>query len=146
MGDGIAGSVHAPVNQINARHSSTLTDPTARLQFENALEQQCPEGLGRRSPYDPPCTYLRNPSLLRPSEPPVNLKPNGDNLGGSNGRPDGSMVIDTTPIPQQPSNSPKVPEGPKHIGGIEDGTNTDDGRIKQDDGTNTHIFGWEWKI
>jgi hypothetical protein len=150
MGDGVTGSVNAPVNQINARHSSPLTDPAARLEFDNALEQQeqqCPEGLGRRSPYDPPCTYLRNPSLPPPpSKPPVDLRPKGDDPSGSNGPPNGPKGIDTTPIPQQPSNSPKVPEGPNHNGGLDDGTKTDDGRNKTDDGTKTHIFGWKWRI
>ena len=146
MGDGVAGSVNAPVNQINARHSSPLTDPAARLEFGNALEQQqqqCPEGLGRRSPYDPPCTYLRNPSLPTPPSKPVDLKPHGD---PNKGPTDGSKVLDTKPIPQQPSNSPKVPEGPNHNGGIDDGTKTDDGRNKADDGTKTHVIGWKWKI
>src|SRR6185369_15720063 len=109
-------------------------DTAARLEFGNALEQQniCPEGLGRPSRYDPPCTYLRNPSQPPQPSKPVDLQPHGD-PDRSKGPPNGPKGLDTKPIPQQPSNSPKVPEGPTHSGG-------------QGEGDKAHIFGWKWKI
>jgi hypothetical protein len=128
MGDGVTGSVNAPANQTpNAGHSGapSRADTAAQAEFGKALEQEslCPPGLGRPPA---PCTYLRNPSQS------VDLQYRGDPdrfkgpTNGSNG-PDYSK-----PIPQLPSNSPKVPEGPTHTGGLGSG-----------DGA--HIFGWEWK-
>lgn len=137
MGDGVTGAVNAPANQTtNARHGATLTDTAARLEFGNALKHEnlCPEGLGRPSRFDPPCTYLRPPS--QPPQPykPVDIKVQGDPdrfKGPMNG---GSNGIDySKPTPQLPSNSPKVPEGPYHTGGL--GT-----------GDGAHIVGWEQKI
>src|SRR5687767_7762938 len=87
MGNGVTGSVNAPVNQTtNARNSASPADTAARLQFGKALEQQniCPEGLGRPSRYDPPCTYLRHPSQPpQPSQPvDIHYKGNPDHLKG----------------------------------------------------------------
>ena len=139
MGDGVIGAVNAPGNQtINARNSASPADTAARLEFGKALEQQniCPEGLSRQSRYDPPCTYLRNPSQPpQPSQPsqPVDIryKGNPDHLKGPM---NGSTGTDySKPIPQQPSNSLKPPEGPYHTSGL--GT-----------GDGAHIVGYERKI
>lgn len=141
MGDGVTGSVNAPVNQTtNARHSGapSAADTAAQSEFGNALKQEslCLEGLGRPPHdgwvpprYDAPCTYLRNPS--QPSQP-VDLQYHGDPnrlkgpTNGSNG-PDY-----TQPIPQLPSTPLKLPKGPV----IGSGLGSGDG---------AHIGGWEWK-
>jgi hypothetical protein len=137
MGDGVTGSVNAPVNQTtNARNSASPADTAARLEFGKALEQQniCPEGLGRPSRHDPPCSYLRNPSQPpQPSQPvDIHYKGNPDHLKGPmNGSNSGADY--SKPIPQRPSNSLKPPEGPYHTGGL--GT-----------GDGAHIVGYERKI
>jgi|SRR5829696_2436560 hypothetical protein len=131
MGE-VTGSVNAPVNQTTG-HSASPADPAAQAEFGKVLKEEglCPEGLHRPSRYDPPCTYLRDPS--QPSQPPVDIHYKGDNehLKGPTNGPKGTDY--TKPIPQAPSNSPKVPEGPVHTGG-------------QGTGDGAHIFGWKFKI
>jgi hypothetical protein len=147
MGDGVTGSVNAPVNQTpNTANSGAASraNATAQAQFGQVLAQEslCPSGLGRPphvgsfpSRYDPPCTYLRPPSQEPPKpDKPVGIPPytgNPDNLRGPPfTRPTGTDY--TKPIPPSTSKGPQVPEGPKHSGGLGEG-----------DGG--HIFSWEGK-
>jgi hypothetical protein len=146
MGDGVTGSVNAPVNQTpNTANSGAASraNATAQAQFGQVLAQeQCPPGLGRPphvgsfpSRYDPPCTYLRPPSQEPPKpDKPVGIPPyngNPDDLKSPiMTRPDGPDRY--KPIPPSKEKGPQVPEGPKHSGGL--GEN--------DKG---HIFSWEFK-
>ena len=143
MGDGVTGSVNAPVNQTpNTGNSGAAShaDTAAKAEFGQALEQErlCPPGLGRPphvgsfpSRYDPPCTYLRPPSQ---PDKPVDIRHyngNPDDLKGPmTTRPTGTDY--TKPIPPSTSKGPQVPEGPKHSGG-------------QGEGDGAHIFSWEFK-
>lgn len=91
MGDGVTGSVNAPVNQTPNTGNSGATsraDAAAKAEFGQVLAQeQCPPGLGRPphvgsfpSRFDPPCTYLKPPSQEPPK--PVGIpryEGNGDN-------------------------------------------------------------------
>lgn len=88
-------------------------------------QSPCPEGLGRPphdgwvpQRYDTPCTYLRNPSQ------PADLGYHG-NPGGSNG-PDYHWGQS---MPQLPSTSLTLPQGPFIGGGMGGG----------------QVGGWEWK-
>ena len=88
-------------------------------------ENLCPEGLSRRPPDG--CTYLRHPSQS------VDLQFHGD-PDRFKGPMNHSDIPDyAKPLPQLPSNSLKVPDGPFHSGGLGSG-----------DGA--HIGGWGWKI
>jgi hypothetical protein len=130
MGDGVTGSVNAPANQTtNAGRNgaSSAADTAAQAEFGKALkhENPCPEGLSRR-PHDG-CTYLRDPSQS------VDLKFHGDpdRLKGPMNRSNGPDY--SKPIPQLPSTSLKLPDGPYHSGGLGSG-----------DGA--HIGGWGGKF
>ena len=127
MGDGVTGSVNAPASQpANAgRGGAPSRDTAAHAEFGKALEQErlCPPGLGRPPA---PCTYLRHPS----HGVDLQLREDSGRFKGPTNSSDGPDY--SKPIAQLPSNSPKVPEGPTHTGGLGSG-----------DGA--HIFGWEWK-
>jgi hypothetical protein len=65
-----------PANQTTNTGNSGAACPAGTAKFDEALKQEslCPPGLGRPPHvagmpprYDPPCTYLRNPS--QPSKP-----------------------------------------------------------------------------
>jgi hypothetical protein len=129
MGNGVTSTGNAPAHQTTDAGNtgaSSAADTAAQSEFGDALKQEslCPEGLSRR-PQDG-CTYLRNPSQ------PVDLQFHGDpdRFKGPMNRPNGPDY--SKPIPQLPSNSLKVPEGPFHSSGLGSG-----------DGA--HIGGWEWK-
>jgi len=147
MGDGVTGSVNAPVNQTPNTGDSGATsraNTAANAAFGQALEQErlCPPGLGRPphvgsfpSRYDPPCTYLRPPS----QEPPKPDKPvdihhyngNPDDLRGPPfTRPTGTDY--TKPIPPSTEKAIKPPPV-YHTGG-------------QGSGDGAHIVGVEGKI
>ena len=128
MGDGVTGLGKAPANQTtNTGRSGDSSAADAQAEFGKTLNQEslCPEGLSRRPPDG--CTYLRNPSQ------PVDLQFHGDpdRFKGPMNRPNGPDY--SKPIPQLPSNSLKVPEGPFHSSGLGSG-----------DGA--HIGGWEGKF
>ena len=130
MGDGVTSAGNAPpANQTtNAGQSEAQSQADAQSAlFGEALKQEslCPEGLSRR-PHDG-CTYLRNPSQ------PVDLQFHGDpdRLKGPMNRSTGPDY--SKPIPQLPSTSLKLPDGPFHSSGLGSG-----------DGA--HIGGWEGKF
>jgi hypothetical protein len=127
MGDGVTGAGSAPpANQTTNAGNSGASSPADAAKFGEALKQEslCPEGLGRPPHvagmprrYDPPCTYLRDPSQ------PANLKVQGDPdrfkspiITRSNG-PDYSKPI--RQLDSNPLSGVKVPDGlPSHNTGI----------------------------
>ena len=129
MGDGVSGSVSAPVNHTpNTGNSGAASsaNATAQAQFGQALEQErlCPPGLGRPphvgsfpSRYDPPCTYLRPPSQESPKPagiPQYNGNPD-DLKSPIMTRPDGPDRY--KPIP--PSKEKELEKPPVyHTGGL----------------------------
>ena len=134
MGDGVtsAGSV-PPASQTTNAGQSGASSPADAAKFGEALKQACPEGLGRPPHvagmprrFDPPCTYLRDPSQSsqssQPSQPP-NLKVQGDPDRFKSPimtRPNGPDY--SKPIRQLDSNplaGVKVPDGlPSHNSGL----------------------------
>jgi hypothetical protein len=130
MGDGVTGLGKAPANQMTNAGQSGAASPPDAAKFGEALAQEslCPEGLGRPPHvagmpprYDPPCTYLRNPS--QPSKP-ADLQVHGDIpnlLKGPTNDPNGPDYKKSIPAERDPNplHGVKPPDGaPSHDDGL----------------------------
>ena len=134
MGDGVTGSTNAPTQPTNTGRSGTTLaeDAAAKAKFGEHLKQEsCPEGLTRRPPEG--CNYLRPPAdPFQPSKPiRTTIDGDPDRFKGPMSRPRSDGPDLSKPIPQKPSDSPKLPDTrPFH-------DTTPSG---------THVFGVEGKI
>jgi hypothetical protein len=132
MADGVtsAGSSPPPANQTtnadqSQAQSQAKTDAQAAL-FGEALEQ-CPEGLHRPHRNDPPCTYLRPPSLSGSSGSSQSSKPDlklhGDVHNPMRGPTDDLNIDYKKKMPHERDQNPlagaKAPDGsPSHDSGL----------------------------
>jgi hypothetical protein len=128
MGDPVTSAGNAtPTNQTtNAGQSDAQSQAKTQALFDEALKQEsCPEGLHRPRPNDPPCNYLRPPSLTGTSEPPKPPKPDGDDHNIMRGPKDGLGMNWKQKMPherdQDPTHGlklPSLPGDPTYNGGL----------------------------
>jgi hypothetical protein len=127
MGDGVTSTGNTlPTNQTtNATQSQAQSQADAQAALFGEALQQCPEGLHRPHPNDPPCTYLRPPTLTGPDQSPKPPKPDGDDHNIMRGPKDGLGIDWKQKMPserdQDPTHGlklPSLPGGGTYNGGL----------------------------